>query len=537
MITEIIVRKFEEAIGKEYVITDADYRRAAENTNYHTSQHIPLVLQPGSVEELQACVVIANEHKLPVYPVSIGRNWGYGSRVPVQDDNILIELKRLNKISDYNEQLGYVSIEPGVTFQQLFDFLREQNSELLLSVTGGSPQSSVLGNALERGIGTGLYADRFATICNVEAVLGTGEKVASGFGRYGNTTAGHVYRWGAGPSIDGLFSQSNLGIVTQLTQWLMKTPDYFQLIAYKIDSNDKLPALTNKLQQLAMSGLVRPTITMYNDFRVLSSVVQYPFEACTPGVTHPDEVIEVVKKSSPFGTLASKWNGEISVRSVTKEHGALQAAIIEKELRPLVDELFVVEIDKAEMLQVLNDHYKGIITVKDKDMLRDFLLKKYIGIPDIAPIRQTYWRKRKPTPADMHPDRDACGLLWMSPIVPFTAEDIAKAVDIISNTIYKYPFEPAISLQCMSERAVNMIVSINWDREVEGEDEQARACYLEVSEVLKKHGYFPYRDTTMGMQHKQTDESYNDSYRQFLSDIKNAVDPNGIIAPGRYNII
>ena len=37
-----------------------------------------------------------------------------------------MELKKMNKIIDFNEELGYVTIEPGVTQQQLYEFLQEK---------------------------------------------------------------------------------------------------------------------------------------------------------------------------------------------------------------------------------------------------------------------------------------------------------------------------------------------------------------------------------------------------------------------------
>jgi 4-cresol dehydrogenase (hydroxylating) len=71
---------------------------------------------------------------------------------------------------------------------------------------------------------------------------------------------------------------------------------------------------------------------------------------------------------------------------------------------------------------------------------------------------------------------------------------------------------------------------------VEGEDTDAEACYADLSARLKDSGYYPYRDTTLGMQMKEQAGLTGD-YQQLLSDIKKAVDPNNIISPGRYNII
>src|SRR5918911_221876 len=84
------------------------------------------------------------------YPGGRGKNWGYGSGVPPADGCVLLDLSRMNRIVDYDERLGYITVEPGVTFRQAYDFLRAQNSMLLLSLTGGSPDSSLIGNTMER---------------------------------------------------------------------------------------------------------------------------------------------------------------------------------------------------------------------------------------------------------------------------------------------------------------------------------------------------------------------------------------------------
>ena len=55
-------------------------------------------------------------------------------------------------------------MEPGVTFRQLYGFLQARESKLMLSVTGSTPDSSPVGNALERGAGSGPCADRAAPL-------------------------------------------------------------------------------------------------------------------------------------------------------------------------------------------------------------------------------------------------------------------------------------------------------------------------------------------------------------------------------------
>ena len=133
----------------------------------------------------------------------------------------------MNSINDFNEELAYITVEPGVTFQQVYDFLKEKNSNLIAPTIGSTSEASLVGNALERGIGKGIYGDRFQFSCNMEVVLPTGELIKTGFGNIENSHSQNVYRWGVGPSIDGIFTQSNFGVVTKMTFWLTKKTSSF----------------------------------------------------------------------------------------------------------------------------------------------------------------------------------------------------------------------------------------------------------------------------------------------------------------------
>src|SRR5688572_1193823 len=191
-------------------------RESAARSTFATSSRTPAILRPADRLAVQACVRIANRFGVPIYPLSTGRNWGYGSRAPVRDA-VLLDLGRLNQITDFSEPLAYVTLEPGVTQRQLHEFLRAQRSALWMDATGSSPDCSVIGNTLERGFGHTPYGEHAAWACGLEVVLPTGHCIETGFCRFPNTRAGAVNRWGSGPSLDGLFFQSNLGIVTRMS--------------------------------------------------------------------------------------------------------------------------------------------------------------------------------------------------------------------------------------------------------------------------------------------------------------------------------
>ncbi len=225
------LRDWEAAIGAAFVVRDPGALRSASTATFATQSQVEAILRPATRDEVQACVRIANRHRVPVHPVSTGKNWGYGSRAP-NADGVLLELGRLDRILELDEALAYVTLEPGVTQRQLHEFLRARGSRLWMDATGASPDCSIIGNAMERGFGHTPMADHAGNACALEVVLPTGECIQTGFAAFPGTQAGALGRWGVGPSLDGLFSQSNLGIVTRMSVWLMPEPECFQAMFF-----------------------------------------------------------------------------------------------------------------------------------------------------------------------------------------------------------------------------------------------------------------------------------------------------------------
>ena len=155
------------------------------------------------------------------------------------------------------------------------------------------------------------------------------------------------------------------------------------------------------------------------------------------------------------------------------------------------------------------------------------------GIPTEQPLASAYWRKKTPPPADMDPDRDGCGLLWCAPVAPMEGHHAAAVADLASGIMLEYGFEPSISMTLITERAVACVISISYDRQEPVQDEQAMACYRHLQRELSAHGYYPYR---LGIQ-AMAELSEKDGHNRLVRALKDALDPNGVLAPGRYDAI
>jgi 4-cresol dehydrogenase (hydroxylating) len=517
-----------EVLGPDNVLTDAATRSTAETATFLTTQRIPAIIRPGSREEVQECLQVANEHAVPIYPVSTGKNWAYGSRVPPRSGCVLMELHRLNRITDYDEKLAYVTVEPGVTFRQLYAFLRERDSNLMLSVTGSTPDSSPVGNALERGAGSGPYADRAAHVCGLEVVLPTGELVRTGFGRFEGAKTAKLHRWGVGPHLDGLFAQSNLGIVTEMTMWLAPKPDYFQSCFFAIDDDSRLEELIDALQPLVMRGLFRAGLTVRNDFNVLSRMQQYPWEALGGETPMPPELLKRMRKgfwrNAWWGSL---WMGWAELHHPSREQGLAERMIIEEALADKVDRLAFVDEEGASFSRWA----EGDTEAAAKYFGRADAAP--LGVPGVENIRSAYWRKKTPIPEDMDPDRDRCGVIFCVPAVPFEGRHVRAALDVVEDTLARYGFEPILIIGCISARVIYLNVDITYDREVEGEDERALECHDALLRRLIGAGYIPYR---LGIEAVRLLPEPHDDTGRLLGALKKTLDPNDILAPGRYGL-
>jgi 4-cresol dehydrogenase (hydroxylating) len=237
-------------LGGENVILDSVALRAAETATFETRVTVPAIVRPGNREDVQQILRIANQWRIPVYPVSGGCNWGYGSRVPSASGCVLMDLGRMNRILDFSEDLAYITVEPGVTQQQVYAFLQARSSGLWMDATGASPQASLVGNAVERGFGHTPYGDHFSHVCGMEVVLPNGQTLETGFSRFEGARTGPLHRWGVGAYLDGLFTQSNLGVVTRMSIWLMPAPEYFQAYFFSCDSEAGLAPIIEALRPL-----------------------------------------------------------------------------------------------------------------------------------------------------------------------------------------------------------------------------------------------------------------------------------------------
>ena len=135
------------------------------------------VVSPTSVEDVQAVVRIANEYRIPLWPIGRGKNNGYGGAAPQVRGSVMLSFRNMNRVLEINEELGYAIVEPGVSWYDLHDAIKAGGHDLVASIVdigwGG-----VVSNTLEHGLTYMPYSIDQASHCGFEVVLPDGDLCA-----------------------------------------------------------------------------------------------------------------------------------------------------------------------------------------------------------------------------------------------------------------------------------------------------------------------------------------------------------------------
>lgn len=177
-----------------------------------------LVVLPGSTEEVQGVLRIANKYGMKVIPICTGVNMS-GLCIPSRPNTISLDLKRMNRILEIDERNMTITIQPYVNFPRL------QTETMKRGLwNGGTPLSAstsgVLSNILFNGIwqSSMAYGPGWRSIHSMKVVLANGDIINVGSATLPG--AGKAWWQGPGPDLKGLFEFINygaLGVITEAT--------------------------------------------------------------------------------------------------------------------------------------------------------------------------------------------------------------------------------------------------------------------------------------------------------------------------------
>lgn len=530
--------QWQQLLGSDYVITQTAQTSLASTATFLTSSRVLAILRPDKLQ-IAACLNIAAEFGIAVYPISSGKNWGYGSRVPTARQAVLIDLIRLKQISDYRPEQHVVKVEAGVTQRELAEFLQAHGGTDWMDCTGSHPDCSIVGNTVERGFGHTPYGEHANFIAGLEVMLADGTVIKTGFERFDGARAAGLYKWGLGPGLDQLFIQSNLGIVLSLTLWLMPKPEKFMAFYLSAKSDQALEAIVAALTPLKQQGIITSLPHIANEFRVLGGMQQYPWQRSQElnETSFPLPAIlktELQRKwqvghwnvsGALYGTKEQVANAKRQVRRALAAVPSARLNFISDEFLAFIERFqrlisIVTRMDISGMLKVLRPVH---------NMMK--------GLPSSQFLSSAYWRKKTQPSADFDLDRDAVGLIWCAFVGPATPSAARELMVIIEDVLTRHGFEPGVTFTLLNERCLDAVISLLFDREAiapDGQrwDDKALACRQELYQQMLSQGFYPYRVDVEMM--KQLNVTGDAAYLEVLQRLKACLDPAGILSPGRY---
>ncbi|MCC7367460.1 MAG: FAD-dependent oxidoreductase [Chloroflexi bacterium] len=503
------------------------------------------IVAPASAEEVQAVVRIARAAGLPLWPVSRGKNWAYGAATPSLAGTVVLTLERLDRIVEVNDELCYAVVEPGVTFGQLQEHLERRGGRLWVDPTDSTPHGSVIGNALDHGIGSTPYADHFANLCGLDVVLPDGQLVSSG-GR-GDSTVFHTYRWGLGPTLDGLFGQSGFGVVVRAGVWLMPAPESHVFYVLELDREDAIAPAVDGLRRLLLEDRVRTQVHVLNDMARLALAIRCPHPlgadrtSLSQGERHTlcrqhgiarwsasgglygstaqvrEQQRELAATIRPYGRV--RFIDARRLRAVERLLGGIQALaarpLLGRPARGLARRLFGKSLDVMEAMPHAYERSRGR--------------------PTSHFLRFAYYKSSGPLPPDelLDPARDGGGLIWFAPSLPSTGQHLTAVLDLCRPLFEEHGFDFSAAIMGQNARTISLVMGILYYKDDPAEAARAAALYRRLCDVTADAGYPRYRVSAPRQPHALDDVP---AYRAVVEQLRGALDPGGILAPGRYGV-
>ncbi|HEY7966181.1 MAG TPA: FAD-binding oxidoreductase [Solirubrobacteraceae bacterium] len=462
------------------------------------------VVSPSSVAEVQAVVRLANELGISLWATSRGKNNAYGGASPRVAGSVVVELTRMNRVIEVNEESAYAVLEPGVRFYDLYAHLRENGHRLWASV----PElgwGSVIGNGLDRGLGYTPYGEHGTKHCGYEVVLPDGELLRTGMGAMTNSQSFHLYQPGFGPAVDGLFQQSNFGIVVKAGVWLMPTPETFAAVDVSVPQFTDLAALIDALRPLRLDGTIRSPAMIGEALGAAAHVGPRLPWYDGPGAA-PESVVGSVMEAFGIG----RWTLFFGLYG-----SAARVAVDLDAVRRAFGSIPGVEIRSAS--------YQGDASEEEIDPPH----RSRAGIPGMYAEHLTQWRERTPGTGSH---------TGFSPVLPLRGRDALAAAQAIRARVEEYGFDYMGAFHA-GQRYCNHIVELIWDGSDSAQVRAVRELFARLITEAAAQGHGEYRThlAFMDLVARQFDWGGHALLR-LQNTLKDAVDPNGILAPGKSGV-
>ncbi|MBD3349969.1 MAG: FAD-binding protein [Candidatus Lokiarchaeota archaeon] len=481
-------------VGQKYC-TDKDYICVSYSRGLDPvlPEIIPqIALRPENTEEVQQIVEICNKYETPLLPRGGGCGLMGGSK-PISEDTVLLDLSRMKRIINIDEDNHVVTAQAGISWSQLNSVLFDKGF-YTGNMGPGSGLNAAIGGGMSHhsggGGGCAKYGKCTDNCVGLEIVLGNGELIT--FGSQENQFVEKPYcKLGLGPDLMGIFLGDNgtMGIKTTVSLKIYPKPPYFSGKTWHV--KDHSYDYTQKMIIEMVDKGWSKDLGIYDFF-----------------FTHPPSVMGITTDN-----LIKSW-GDISGGVVSYVHEAFDQQVLERN---------------AEILEnIAKKHSQKELGPSPEE---GNVAEWFYG-------EQGHWQFYHQLFSLMGPDFFACTTEVMVPISRFP--EILRKIDEWEEDKREELFE------CDAESGVSHVVMLNHNSCYIGSGlaathepdykEDVIELWKDQLEMLSKTGACLYMCGQIGSQVLVDSNIYEPNFYNFMKNIKKICDPNGIISPGKFRL-
>ncbi|WLH14790.1 FAD-binding oxidoreductase [Pseudomonas hefeiensis] len=517
------IDSFRKTVGSEWVFTSKEdlstYRDPYSVIWDEPGEVLPLAaVAPGNVEHVQEIVRAANEHGVALYTISTGKNLGYGGASANLAGCVILDLKRMDRIIEVDDTRNFCIVEPGVSYFDLYRYLEARGLRLMLDLPSNA-MGGPIGNSLDHGVGYSAapYRDHFANHCGMEVVLANGEILRTGMGAVPGAETWAEFKYGFGPNVDGLFSQANYGVVTKMGFWLMPMPEHFLSASVSVARYEDIIPLVRHLNYLEDSGLVG-FVRYSSPLEIPRVLKSAPDPAllklmAQPGGGEPQAYEHYAKSHNlPFWTTTLNFYGPQTTNCANWDYARQRLASIPG-----------VTFQETESISFP-------LSAEAKNNARS---QVSLGVPNLTAFALGSRSAFNANPSDGH--------LWFSPVIPRSGEALLKAHKVFGQAFKDLGIPsrigPYSGPRTWMYRAFVFVMDFNTSRLDKVQNQQVRQAFEHLIKVGAEHGWAEYRTAPIFQDLVASTYSYNNNaLLRFNETLKDALDPKGILSPGRGGI-
>lgn len=476
---------------------------------------IDSVVYPKTTDEVRAAVIDARRRGVPVYPVSAGRNWGYGASAPPRSGCILLDLSGMNRIIGIDEDLCLVHIQPGVTQGQLFE--RLAGSGLMMDVTGAGPATSIVGNVLERGFGHTPLGYRSQHFVISECVLADGTILRPNEG----LSEPGIGRVGLSAGLHELLQQNNLAVVTGMYVPIMRRPEAILRCVFELPSTSGIPGYIDAMRQLKAEGVFQGAPHIGNRLRVNGMLA------------HPRSGRGKAPDQDSWTLVSALYGSRGVVRAKAKRAREMLGHL--GTLRFLSQTKVDLVRRASEVTAAVGPRFgKTMVALSERYAAYANILSLVEGNPSGIALRACYDRNRSVRfQPGSDPVQDGCGFRWLAPALPMKGAEVMEFLAVAQRLYDEYHFKLAVTLTALTPTLCQAIMSVFYDTQVAAEWERANNLAARLRQEFRGRGWICYR---LAIDEMEDELAHTDpSLTRLRAGIKSAFDEHGTISPGRYS--